>query len=207
MELHLKPRILILCTGNSCRSQMAGSLSPLLRPGPRGLLRGDCTARAVHPKAIRAMEEVGLQLTGARPKSVDEYLGQPFDYVITVCDNAKETCPLFTGNVRARLHMGFDDPAAAKGTEEEVSRSSDASGMRSAKPSLHCSVSDWLSRLSGNSRLRACCLPRHSAIENQLLRPGMRVQRVRDGFLDYVTDSGMIKRERIRLRSMRHTIS
>ena len=122
MELHLKPRILILCTGNSCRSQMAEAFLRSFDPDLEVFSAGTAPARAVHPKAIRAMEEVGLQLTGARPKSVDEYLGQGFDYVITVCDNAKETCPLFTGNVRARLHMGFDDPAAARGTAEEVIR-------------------------------------------------------------------------------------
>lgn len=120
MELHLRPRILILCTGNSCRSQMAEAFLRSFDPGLEVFSAGTAPARAVHPNAIRVMEEAGLQLTGARPKNVDEFLGQPFDYVITVCDNAKETCPLFTGTVRSRLHMGFDDPGAATGADDEI---------------------------------------------------------------------------------------
>jgi arsenate reductase len=81
---------------------------------------GTKPASHVHPKAIRVMQEVGIDLTGAVPKRVDQFLNNTFDYVITVCDNAKETCPVFTGNVRQRLHIGFDDPAGATGSEEEV---------------------------------------------------------------------------------------
>jgi arsenate reductase len=74
----------------------------------------------VHPKAVQVMQEVGISLEGAFPKNVDRFLGEAFDYVITVCDNAKETCPLFVGSVKHRLHIGFDDPAEATGTDEEV---------------------------------------------------------------------------------------
>jgi arsenate reductase len=74
----------------------------------------------VHPKAIAVMKEVGIDLTGAYPKLVDQFLAQTFDYVITVCDHAKETCPLFMGKVKHRLHIGFDDPAEAQGTNDEV---------------------------------------------------------------------------------------
>jgi arsenate reductase (thioredoxin) len=73
----------------------------------------------VHPKAIAVMKEIGIDLTG-HPQSVDQFISQPFDYVITVCDNAKETCPVFTGKVKRRLHIGFDDPAEATGTEQEI---------------------------------------------------------------------------------------
>ena len=81
---------------------------------------GTTSAPHVHPKAIRVMQEAGIDLTSAFPKRVDQFLNNTFDYVITVCDNAKETCPVFTGNVRQRFHIGFDDPAEATGSEEEV---------------------------------------------------------------------------------------
>ena len=113
-----KKRVLILCTGNSARSQMA-----------EGLLRHDggekfevesagVEASFVRPQAIEAMREVGIDISGHRSKSVDEFLGQEFDYVITVCDNANERCPVFPGKTE-RIHWGFDDPAAAQGDEAE----------------------------------------------------------------------------------------
>ncbi len=74
----------------------------------------------VNPKAIAAMREVGIELSGAFPKNVDRFIHESFDYVITVCDNARETCPVFFGKVRQRLHMGFEDPAEAVGMEDEV---------------------------------------------------------------------------------------
>ena len=74
----------------------------------------------VHPKAVEVMREVEVDLTDNRPKSVNKYLGQEFDYVITVCGGAKESCPNFSGKVKNRLHIGFDDPAEATGTEEEI---------------------------------------------------------------------------------------
>ncbi len=81
---------------------------------------GTQPAVRVHPTAIAVMKEVGIDLTRSFPKSVDEFIEQPFDYVITVCDNAKETCPVFVGKVKHRLHIGFDDPAEARGTDDEV---------------------------------------------------------------------------------------
>lgn len=74
----------------------------------------------VNPKAIAVMKEVGVDLSGGSPKNVDRYIHESFDYVITVCDSAREACPVFFGNVRQRLHMGFEDPAEAGGTEDEV---------------------------------------------------------------------------------------
>lgn len=74
----------------------------------------------VNPYAVKAMAEVGIDINGQVPESVVRYLDQPFDYVITVCDGAREVCPVFTGDVKTRLHLGFEDPAAARGTEEEV---------------------------------------------------------------------------------------
>ncbi len=81
---------------------------------------GTKAAFNVHPKAIRVMAEIGIDLNGNYPKKVEQFLSQPFDYVVTVCDNAKETCPVFIGNVKNRIHIGFDDPAEATGTEEEI---------------------------------------------------------------------------------------
>ncbi len=74
----------------------------------------------VNPNAIKVMKEKGIDISGGHPKSVNEFIEMPFDYVITVCDGAKEVCPVFTGDVKHRLHIGFDDPAQATGTEEEV---------------------------------------------------------------------------------------
>jgi arsenate reductase len=81
---------------------------------------GTAPAAVVHPKAIQVMAEIGVAMTGARPKHVDAFLSRPFDYVITVCDNARESCPFFTGEVRHRLHFGFDDPAGAAGTDPQI---------------------------------------------------------------------------------------
>ncbi len=77
-------------------------------------------AGEVHPYAIRVMSEIGIDIGSNRPKNVDRFLQQSFDYVITVCDHARETCPVFTGNVNHRLHMGFSDPAGAVGSEEKM---------------------------------------------------------------------------------------
>jgi arsenate reductase len=113
-----KPRVLILCTGNSARSQMA-----------EGLLRHDTGNRfevesagtrpgIVRPEAISVMAEIGIDISGHRSKNVSEFDGQHFDTVITVCDNARETCPVFAG-APERLHRDFEDPAAVEGTEAE----------------------------------------------------------------------------------------
>ena len=74
----------------------------------------------VHPNAVAVMKEAGIDLKGAFPKNVDQFTNQPFDFVITVCDHAKETCPVFTGKVKHRLHIGFDDPAESTGSEQET---------------------------------------------------------------------------------------
>ena len=113
-------RILILCTGNSCRSQMAEGFLRSFDQTLDIVSAGTNASTHVHPKAILVMKEIGIDLTKNFPKTVDQFLLQSFDYVITVCDNAKETCPVFLGNVKHRLHIGFDDPAEAIGTEEEI---------------------------------------------------------------------------------------
>lgn len=113
-------KILILCTGNSCRSQMAEGFLKSFDPNLKVHSAGTVPSRQVHPKAIQVMNEIGIDIGNGLPKQVDQFLEKPFDYVITVCDSAKETCPLFTGKVDRRLHIGFDDPAEATGTEEEI---------------------------------------------------------------------------------------
>lgn len=112
--------ILVLCTGNSCRSQMAEaflrSLDSLLEVHSAGTNPGS----QVHPKAIAVMKEIGIDLPGAFPKNVEGFISDHLDYVITVCDSANEACPVFSGKVKHRLHMAFEDPAIATGTTEEV---------------------------------------------------------------------------------------
>lgn len=113
-----RKRVLILCTGNSARSQMAEGL--LRSDGGSDLFEvfsaGTHPGR-VRPEAVEAMREVGIDISAHRSKSVDEFVGQQFDYVITVCDNARANCPVFPGKVE-RIHWSFDDPAAATGELE-----------------------------------------------------------------------------------------
>jgi protein-tyrosine-phosphatase/N-acetylglutamate synthase-like GNAT family acetyltransferase len=113
-------RILILCTGNSARSQMAEALLKSYDERLEVLSAGTEPAAAIHPHAVRAMAEIGIDIAGARPKNVAEFLGEPFDYVITVCGNAEASCPAFQGPVRRRLHIGFEDPTAARGSDAQV---------------------------------------------------------------------------------------
>lgn len=114
-----KPLVLILCTGNSCRSQMAEAI---LRRAADGALRvesaGSAPSGYVHPLAIEAVKEIDLDLSEGRSKSLDEFLDQDVETVITVCGNADQACPVFPGQVK-RYHWPFDDPAHAEGTEEE----------------------------------------------------------------------------------------
>ena len=116
----MSKRILILCTGNSCRSQMAEGFLKSIDSKLEVFSAGTNPAPRISSLAIQVMKEIGIEITGGYPKSVDQFTGEPFDYVITVCDHAKETCPVFVGNVQCRLHIGFDDPAEARGTEEEI---------------------------------------------------------------------------------------
>ena len=113
-------KTLILCTGNSCRSQMAEAFLKSFDPDGEVFSAGTKPEAEVNPNSIIVMQELGLDIKTCKPKSVDIFLNKEFDYVITVCDNAKETCPVFLGKVKNRLHIGFDDPAAARGTEEEI---------------------------------------------------------------------------------------
>lgn len=113
-------KILILCTGNSCRSQMAEGFLKEFNKEMEVYSAGIEPSHEVHPKAIQVMEELGIDLSENKPEKVDVYIDQPFDYVITVCGGANESCPTFIGHVKNRLHIGFEDPADATGTEEEI---------------------------------------------------------------------------------------
>ncbi|EAT58386.1 arsenate reductase ArsC [Chlorobium ferrooxidans] len=116
----MKKSVLILCTGNSCRSQMAEGFLRSFDTNLEVFSAGTKPAAAVHPMAIKVMREEWVDISTHRPKSVDEFLEKAFDYVITVCDGANESCPTFFGEVAHRLHIGFDDPAEATGTKEEI---------------------------------------------------------------------------------------
>ena len=113
-------RYLVLCTGNRCRSQMAHGILKHLHPDAEVCSAGVRPASEVHPLAVKVMSEIGIDISGHYPKNVSEYLGQSWDYVITVCGGAKENCPSFTGRVTTRLHIGFDDPDAFTGPESEI---------------------------------------------------------------------------------------
>ncbi|OQW93409.1 MAG: protein tyrosine phosphatase [Beggiatoa sp. IS2] len=113
-------KILILCTGNSCRSQMAHGFLRSFDPTLEVYSAGTEPAQQVNPKAIQVMQEVGINIADHIPHSVKEYLNDEWDYVITVCGGAKETCPVFTGKVKQRLHIGFDDPSFATGSNEFI---------------------------------------------------------------------------------------
>jgi len=116
----MKPSILILCTGNSCRSHMAEGI---LRSAAGDLLdvhsAGSKPSGYVHPMAIEVMREIGIDISGHTSKPLTDFLGRRVDIVVTVCGNADQACPVFPGQVR-RHHWGFDDPAHATGTEQEI---------------------------------------------------------------------------------------
>jgi arsenate reductase len=111
-------RVIFVCTGNSARSQMAEALLRHDGEGRFEVVSGGVDPRGVHPMAIAAMAKAGIDISGATSKSVTRFLGQRFDYVITVCDRARATCPVFPGGSQT-LHWGIDDPVEAEGTEAE----------------------------------------------------------------------------------------
>ncbi len=113
------PKILILCTGNASRSQMAGGFLRSFDPRLEVHTAGTSPAASVHPMAIAVMKEAGIDISGARPQNVSQFLDRPFDYVITVCDNANESCPVFSGRVAHRLHIGFEDPGNVPGDDAD----------------------------------------------------------------------------------------
>jgi arsenate reductase (thioredoxin) len=111
-------RILVLCTGNSARSQMGEGLFRHEGRGEYEVESAGTKPSYVRPEAIAVMKELGIDISGQRSKSVNEFEGQHFDYVVTVCDNARDTCPVFPARAK-RIHWSLEDPAAVQGSEEE----------------------------------------------------------------------------------------
>lgn len=109
-------KVLILCTGNSCRSQMAHGFLQSFDTRLEVFSVGTEPAERVNPMAVKVMAELGIDLSHHSPKSVELYKDDAWDYVLTVCGGAKETCPMFAGEVSNRLHIGFDDPSEARGS-------------------------------------------------------------------------------------------
>lgn len=116
--MNVPPRVLVLCTGNSARSQMAEGLLSHGGGARYQVFSAGTHPSVVNPLAIEAMREVGIDISHHHSKSVDEFTDKEFDFVITVCDNANANCPIFPGHAR-RIHWSFDDPAKAEGTQEE----------------------------------------------------------------------------------------
>lgn len=116
----MKVKVLILCTGNSCRSQMAQGFLQSMDSRLEVHSAGTRPSSRVNPRAVEVMNEVGIDLSSHTPKTVDIYLNETWDYVITLCGGANESCPAFIGKVGQRLHIGFDDPSDAQGSEEFI---------------------------------------------------------------------------------------
>lgn len=113
-------KVLILCTGNSCRSQMAHGFLQSFDPQLTVCSAGTEASGKLNQKAVAAMAEAGIDISQHTSDSVEKYLHEEWDYVITVCGGANESCPAFTGQVKNRLHIGFDDPSHAEGTDEFI---------------------------------------------------------------------------------------
>ncbi|MBN1950047.1 MAG: arsenate reductase ArsC [Bacteroidales bacterium] len=113
-------KVLILCTGNSCRSQMAHGFLQSFDPDLTVCSAGTEASGKLNEKAVEAMAEIGIDISHHTSDPVEKYLGEEWDYVITVCGGANEACPAFMGKVNHRLHIGFDDPSHATGTDEFI---------------------------------------------------------------------------------------
>lgn len=115
----MKKRVLFLCTANSCRSQMAEGIANLYFGDRIEAFSAGTQASFINPTAIEVLKEIGIDISTHRSKNLSEFDGQRFDYVITLCGSAHETCPVYIGGTK-KTHIGFDDPAQAKGTGEEI---------------------------------------------------------------------------------------
>lgn len=118
-SINMKKRVLFLCTSNSCRSQMAEGFLRSLAGDRFEAISVGLEPSVVNPKAIKVMKEIGIDISHHTSKDVNQFIGQNFDYIITVCDNASEHCPYFSGKAE-RIHWSFEDPAKAIGNEKEV---------------------------------------------------------------------------------------
>lgn len=134
----MKQRILILCTGNSARSQMAEGILRALAGDEYAVFSAGSQPSVVNPLAIAAMDERGIDIRSHRSKHLNEFLQQPFDYVLTVCDNAAEACPIFPGKAE-RIHWSFPDPAAVAGDDETK-----LANFRSVRDDIEAHFQEWL---------------------------------------------------------------
>ena len=134
-----KSKVLILCTGNSARSQMAEGLFRQAGGDRYEVFSAGTNPSLVRPEAVAVMREIGIDISSHRSKSVDEFAGQELDLVITVCDNAKESCPGFPGTIQ-RLHWPFEDPAALAGSEEQI-----LAAFRSIRDQIRARIQRFLS--------------------------------------------------------------
>ncbi|MBN1474473.1 MAG: arsenate reductase ArsC [Syntrophaceae bacterium] len=116
-----KKRVLFLCTANSCRSQMAEGITRHFWDDKFEAFSAGTQASSINPTAIDVMKEIGIDISNHRSKNLSEFDGQKFDYVITLCGDANETCPLYIGGTK-KTHIGFDDPVKTQGTKEEILR-------------------------------------------------------------------------------------
>lgn len=137
----MTPQVLILCTANSARSQMAEGLLRALAGSQLDVFSAGSKPSVVNPLAIAAMDERGIDIRSHRSKHLQEYLGQSFDYVITVCDNAAEHCPIFPGRAE-RIHWSFPDPAAGEGGEAEQ-----LAVFRTVRDAIEARFRAWLAEL------------------------------------------------------------
>ena len=136
-------QILVLCTGNSCRSQMAEGLLRRHIDESHVVASAGLEPKGVNPFAVSVMREIGIDISSHTSKHLREFLDKDFDYVITVCDNAAARCPTFPGQAR-RLHWPFDDPAEATGTEEQV-----IAEFRRIRDEIEVKVTAWAASLKG----------------------------------------------------------
>jgi arsenate reductase len=143
-EAPQKLRVLILCTANSARSQMAEGLLRHLAADRMEVFSAGTRATSVNPFAIQAMAERGIDISHHRSKHLNEFLGQPFDYIITVCDAAAESCPIFPGKAE-RVHWSFPDPAAVEGEAAK------AEAFRNVRDGLEARFKAWLETLDGTA--------------------------------------------------------
>lgn len=143
----MKPRVLILCTGNSARSQMAEAILRRMAGDKLEVFSAGTEPRPVHPLAIRVMSEIGIDISKARSKHVGEFLGQHFSYIITVCDKAERSCPVFPG-LSKRFHKGFEDPAISEGTDEER-----LALFRRVRDEIRMWLEDWCKGISESEPL------------------------------------------------------
>jgi arsenate reductase (thioredoxin) len=135
-----RKRVLFLCTGNSCRSQMAEGFLRYMVGDKFEVFSAGVKPAQVNPLAIKIMAEIGIDISKQRSKSATEFLGQKFDYVITICDNAKQTCPAFPGNYE-KTHWDLEDPTEAQGSEEERMMV-----FRKIRDEIEQRIKDWINR-------------------------------------------------------------